>query len=143
MSNVTKTYLPDVKKYKLYVEKIFRSGWITNNGELIKTLQEQLKQYLGVKNILLVSNGTLALQLAYKLLNLSGNVLTTPFSFVATVSSQVWEGLSPTFVDIDKETFNMNSYEIRNNIEKNTAAIIPVHVFGNSCEVEKIESIAK
>ena len=96
-----------------------------------------------MKNILLVSNGTLALQLAYKLLNLSGNVLTTPFSFVATVSSQVWEGLSPTFVDIDKETFNMNSYEIRNNIEKNTAAIIPVHVFGNSCEVEKIESIAK
>lgn len=143
MINVTKTYLPDLKKYENYVEKIFKSGWLTNNGELVQKLQIQLKQYLGVKNIVLVSNGTLALQLAYKLLNLKGNVITTPFSFVATVSSQVWEGLNPKFVDIDKETFNMDSDKICSNIKKNTAAIVPVHVFGNSCEVEEIDRISK
>ena len=142
MINVTKTYLPDLKRYENYVEKIFKSGWLTNNGELVQKLQIQLKQYLGVKNIVLVSNGTLALQLAYKLLNLKGNVITTPFSFVATVSSQVWEGLNPKFVDIDKETFNMDSDKICSNIKKNTA-IVPVHVFGNSCEVEKIDRISK
>jgi dTDP-4-amino-4,6-dideoxygalactose transaminase len=143
MINVTKTYLPDMKKYQNYVEKIFKSGWITNNGELVRELQTQLKQYLGVKNIVLVSNGTLALQLAYKLLNLSDKVITTPFSFVATVSSQVWEGLNPTFVDIDKETFNINPDKIILGVEKNTSAIVPVHVFGNCCEVDKIDFIAK
>ena len=143
MINVTKAYLPDLKKYESYVEKIFKSGWLTNNGELVRKLQIQLKEYLGVKNIVLVSNGTLALQLAYKLLNLKGNVITTPFSFVATASSQVWEGLNPKFVDIDKETFNMDSDKIYSNIKKNTVAIVPVHVFGNSCEVEKIDIISK
>ncbi|KZL93681.1 DegT/DnrJ/EryC1/StrS family aminotransferase [Clostridium magnum] len=143
MINVTKTYLPHLKKYEKYVEKIFKSGWLTNNGELVRKLQTQLKEYLGIKNIVLVSNGTLALQLAYKLLNLKGKVITTPFSFVATVSSQVWEGLSPKFVDIDKKTFNINPNKIISNINQDTAAIVPVHVFGNSCEVEKIDTISK
>lgn len=143
MINVTKTYLPDLKKYQNYVEKIFKSGWLTNNGELVQKLRFQLKQYLGVNNIILVSNGTLALQLAYKLLNLKDYVITTPFSFVATVSSLVWEGLTPKFVDIDIETFNIDSDKIIQSISKDATGIVPVHVFGNCCDVEKISKISK
>jgi len=143
MINVTRTYLPDLKKYQCYVEKIFKSGWLTNNGELVQKLQIELKQYLGVQNILLVSNGTLALQLAYKLLDLKNHVITTPFSFVATVSSQVWEGLTPKFVDIDIDTFNIDPEKIIPFISKDTTGIVPVHVFGNGCDVEKISTISK
>lgn len=143
MINVTKTYLPDIEKYKRYVDKIFQSGWITNNGEMVKRLEQRLKEYLGVRNILLVSNGTLALQVAYKLLELKGEVITTPFSFVATTSSLVWEGLKPVFVDIDKATFCIDTKKIEESINERTSAILPVHVFGNGCEVEKIAEIAK
>lgn len=143
MINVTKTYLPDLEKYKSYVEQIFQSGWITNNGDMVKKLEQRLKEYLGVKNILLVSNGTLALQVAYKLLELKDEVITTPFSFVATTSSLVWEGLEPVFVDIDKDTFCLDADKIEERITERTSAILPVHVFGNGCEVEKIDEIAK
>lgn len=143
MVNVTKTYLPSVEKYKRYVDKIFDSGWITNNGEVVKLLEEKLSHYLGVNNILLVSNGTLALQVAYKLLNLKGEVITTPFSFVATSSSLVWEGLKPVFADIDRRSLCIDPKEIPNKITPNTSAILPVHVFGNGCEVEEIANIAK
>jgi dTDP-4-amino-4,6-dideoxygalactose transaminase len=142
MINVTKTYLPDVEKYKEYIDNIFQSGWITNNGEMVKKLEQRLKEHLGVKNILLVSNGTLALQVAYKLLELKGEVITTPFSFVATTSSLVWEGLKPVFVDIDKDTFCLDYNKIEEKVTKNTSAIVPVHVFGNGCEVERIDEIA-
>lgn len=141
--NVTKTYLPSVEKYKRYVNKIFKSGQITNNGELVQELENRLSEYLGVENLVLVSNGTLALQLAYKLLNLEGEVITTPFSFAATTSSLVWEGLSPVFVDIDKETLNIDTRRIEEKINEKTSAIVPVHVFGNGCNVEEIKRIAK
>ncbi|MEJ8552666.1 DegT/DnrJ/EryC1/StrS family aminotransferase [Tepidibacter sp. Z1-5] len=141
--NVTKTYLPDINKYKKYVEHIFESGWITNNGKLVQELEIKLKEYLGVRNILLVSNGTIALQVAYKLLELKGDVITTPFSFVATTSSLVWEGLKPVFVDIDKHNLNIDTSKIEDSISDNTCAILPVHVFGNVCDVEKIKEIAK
>lgn len=143
MIKVTKTYLPDKSKFKTYVDNIFDSGWITNNGEYVKELKNRLEEYLGVKNLLLVSNGTLALQIAYKLLELEGEVITTPFSFVATTSSLVWEGLKPVFVDIDPETFCIDYKKIEEKITENTSAIVPVHVFGNGCEVEKLELIAK
>ena len=143
MANVTKTYLPDVEKYKEYVNNIFQSGWITNNGEMVKRLEQRLKEYLGVKNILLVSNGTLALQVAYKLLELKGEVITTPFSFVATTSSLVWEGLKPVFADIDEDTFCLDYNKVEEKVTENTSAIVPVHVFGNGCEVEKIDEIAR
>ena len=104
MINVTKTYLPDPEKYKTYVDRIFKSGWVTNKGELVVELEHRLKEYLNVKNLLLVSNGTLALQTAFKLLKLKGSAITTPFSFVATTSSLVWEGLKPVYSDIDCET---------------------------------------
>lgn len=142
MINVTKTYIPDIKKYEAYVEKIFNSGWMTNNGQLVQELEKRLKEYLGVKNVVLVSNGTLALQIAYKALELKGDVITTPFSFAATVSSQIWEGLKPIFVDIEETTLNMNWIEIERHITPKTSAIIPVHVFGNPCNVEEIEKIS-
>jgi len=143
MINVTKTYLPSKKKLKNYIDEIYNTGWLTNNGPLNQKLEAKLKEYLGVKNIILVSNGTLALQVAYKLLNLSGEVITTPFSFVATTSSQVWEGLTPVFADINKDTYCIDSKKIEEKITEKTTAIVPVHVFGNACEVEEIERIAK
>ncbi|MCY6370544.1 DegT/DnrJ/EryC1/StrS family aminotransferase [Clostridium ganghwense] len=143
MINVTKTYIPDSKKYKSYIDKIFSSGWLTNNGQFVRQLEKRLKQYLNVKNILLVCNGTIALQLAYRLLELKGKIITTPFTFVATVSSQVWEGLNPIFCDIDKETYNIDSQKIEKSITDNSSAIVPVHVFGNSCDINFIDSISK
>lgn len=143
MINVTKTYLPDVEKYKNYVDRIFQSGWLTNNGQYVRELQRRLEEYLGVKHLILVSNGTLALQIAYRALELKGDVLTTPFSFAATTSSLVWEGLNPRFVDIDSETFNIDHRKIESSITPETTAIVPVHVFGNPCEVEEIDKIAK
>lgn len=142
MINVTKTYLPDIDKYKAYVDKIFSSGWLTNNGDITRELEKRLAEFLQVKNLVLVSNGTLALQLAYKLLDLKGEVVTTPFTFVATTSSIVWEGLEPVFSDIDPDTFNLNPEKIEERISDKTSAIVPVHVFGNACDVEKIAEIS-
>lgn len=143
MINVTKTYLPDIERYQSYVQKIFSSGWITNNGALVNKLEQRLKEYLGVKNIVLVTNGTIALQVAYKLLGLKGDVITTPFSFVATSSSIIWEGLTPVFVDIDSDTFNIAYNKIEEKLTSNTSCIVPVHVFGNGCEVEEIDNISR
>lgn len=142
MINVTKSFLPSKDTYKSYVDRIFESGWLTNNGELLIELEHRLKEYLGVKNIILVANGSIALQVAYKSLELKGEVITTPFSFPATTSSLVWEGLSPVFADIDSNSFNLDSNNIESLITKNTSAIVPTHVFGNPCDVESIQSIA-
>ncbi|PJI09694.1 MULTISPECIES: DegT/DnrJ/EryC1/StrS family aminotransferase [Clostridium] len=142
MINVTKTYLPPFDKYVKYIKKIFDTGIITNNGEMVRKLEKNIEQYLDVKNVVLVQSGTLALQLAYKILNLKGSVLTTPFSFVATISSQVWEGLNPIFVDINKDTLNIDTKLIEKNITDDVSAIVPVHVFGNSCDVEKIDEVS-
>ena len=122
MINVTKTYMPSKKKLKNYIDEIYSTGWLTNNGPLKQKLEAKLKKYLGVKNIILVSNGTLALQVAYKLLNLSGEVITSPFSFVATTSSQVWEGLTPVFADINEDTFCIDSKKIEEKITSNSSS---------------------
>ncbi|CDM68823.1 DegT/DnrJ/EryC1/StrS aminotransferase [Clostridium bornimense] len=143
MINVTKTFLPDIKKYNNYVKDIFESGWITNNGKYLGELEKRLEEYLEVKNLVLVSNGTLALQLAYKLLGVKGEAITTPFSFVATASSLIWEGIDPIFADIDEESFCIDPSKIEDKITNSTKAIVPVHVFGNCCDVERIDYIAK
>ncbi|MGE4511718.1 MAG: DegT/DnrJ/EryC1/StrS family aminotransferase [Sulfurimonadaceae bacterium] len=143
MINVTKTYLPNKEKYKSYIDEIYENGWLTNNGPLVQRLEKRLAKYLGVKNIVLVSNGTIALEIAYRTLGLKGFVITTPFSFVATTSSLVTNQLLPIFADIDEKTFNINPKNIETLITPNTSAILPVHVFGNACEVEEIEKIAK
>tara|TARA_X000000368_G_C23024032_1_gene709352 strand:- start:609 stop:1682 length:1074 start_codon:yes stop_codon:yes gene_type:complete len=143
MINVTKTYLPNKEKYKKYIDEIYANGWVTNNGPMVKLLEKRLAEYLGVKNIVLVSNGTVALEMAYRTLGIEGEVITTPFSFVATTSSLVTNGLDPIFSDIDYQTLNIDTNNIENKIIKNTSAIVPVHVFGNACKVEKIDAIAK
>lgn len=142
MINVTKTYLPNKEKYKKYIDEIYKNGWITNNGPMVQKLEKRLAEYLGVKNLVLVSNGTIALEIAYRTLDIKGFAITTPFSFVATTSSLVTNGLLPIFADIDENTLNLNPKNIEKLITPNTSAIVPVHVFGNACEVEKIEEIA-
>jgi dTDP-4-amino-4,6-dideoxygalactose transaminase len=142
MINVTKTYLGDIDKFKTYVEGIYARGWLTNHGPLVGELEERLKDYLGVKHIILTNNGTLALQVAYRALNLSGSAVTTPFSFVATSSSLQWEGIRPLFADIDANTWNISPEHIESRIESDTTAIVGTHVFGNPCAVERIEEIA-
>ena len=140
--NVTKTYLPDKQKYISYIDKIYENGWVTNNGPMVRELEHRLAEYLGVKNIVLVANGTIALEIAYHLLKLKSEVITTPFSFVATTSSLVTNGLKPIFADIDPYTFNLDPKNIEEKITDETSAIVPVHVFGNACEVEEIDKIA-
>ncbi|PKM94218.1 MAG: aminotransferase DegT [Firmicutes bacterium HGW-Firmicutes-1] len=143
MINVTKTYLPEIERYKEYIQKIYDKAWLTNNGEFVRELEIKLSKHLGVRNILLVANGTLALQIAYKALALSGEVITTPFSFVATTSSLVWEGLTPIFADIDSDTFNIDPEKIESKITDKTSCIVPTHVFGNGCNVEAIDELSK
>jgi dTDP-4-amino-4,6-dideoxygalactose transaminase len=140
--NVTKSYLPNIEKYKSYIDEIYKTAWLTNQGPLVQKLEKRLAQYLGVKNIVLVSNGTIALEIAYRALDLKGEVITTPFSFVATTSSLVTNRLTPIFVDIDEKTFNLSPENIEKKITSRTSAILPVHVFGNACEVEEIKKIA-
>lgn len=142
MIPVTKSYLPNKDKYKAYVDRIYETAWLTNNGSLLQELERRLKEHLGVKHLILVANGSLALQLAYKALDLKGEVITTPFSFVATTSTLAWEGLKPVFADIDPACFNLDSNNIESLITKRTSAIVPVHVFGNPCQVEAIQAIA-
>ena len=142
MIPVTKAYLPNKHKYQSYVDQIFESGWLTNNGSFLQQLEQRLAAYLGVKNIILVANGSLALQLAYKALKIKGQVITTPFSFAATTSTLAWEGLTPIFADIDPNSFNIDPAQIEAQITPHTSAIVPVHVFGNPCDVEEIQTIA-
>lgn len=141
--NVTKTYLPDRAKLDSYIDRIYQSNWLTNNGPLVQELTSRLSEYLGVVNLLLVSNGTLALQIAYRVLGIRKQVITTPFSFVATTSSLVWEGIEPVFADIDPNTFCIDPKEIEKAITQETEAILPVHVFGNACDIGAIEAIAR
>ena len=142
MINVTKTYLPNKEKYKKYIDEIYENGWLTNNGPLVQRLEKRLAEYLGVKNVILVSNGTVALEIAYRTLDIKGFAITTPFSFVATTSSLVTNNILPIFADIDEQTLNLDPKNIEKLITPNTTAIVPVHVFGNACEVEEIEQIA-
>ena len=140
---LNKPYLPHFSKYKKYLSKMYENVWLTNNGPLLKELTSRLEEYLGVKNLLLTSSGTMALQIAYKALNLSGNVVTTPYSFVATCSSLDWLGLDLNFADIDAESYNLCPNKVAKVINKNTSAIVPVHVYGNPCDVKSFEKLAQ
>ena len=143
MIPVTKPYLPEIDGYKKYIDSIYNRQWLTNNGPLVNEFELKLKENLAIKHLLYVANGTLALQLAIKALGLSGEVITTPFSYVATTSSLVWEGCSPIFVDIDQDTLNIDVDKIEESITDKTTGIVATHCFGNACNIEKIETIAK
>lgn len=143
MINVTKSYLGNKTKFLGYMDSIYASGWLTNHGPLVTELEERLRDYLGVRNIILTTNGTLALQIAYRALNLAGSAITTPFSFVATASSLQWEGIRPIFADIDKDSWNLDPQAIEAQIDSDTQAIVATHVFGNACDVEAISQVAQ
>lgn len=142
MITVTKTKLPSLEKYNRYLKKIWKANWVTNDGQLVQTLEKKLEKYLGVKNLILVTNGTLALQLPIKALGLKGEVITTPFTFAATTNVIMWEGLTPVFANIDPQTFNLDPGDVERKITPHTSAIMPVHVYGNPCAVEKLQKIA-
>lgn len=143
MIPVTKPFLPPKEEYDKYLEGIWRRQWLTNMGPLASELEMELKDYLGVNHLLFVTSGTIALQIAIKALELSGEIITTPFSFVATTSSIVWESCSPVFVDIDRDSLNIDATKIEAAITDKTSAILATHVYGNPCDVEMIEAIAK
>lgn len=143
MIPVTKPFLPPVEEFKKYVDGIWQRQWLTNMGPLASDLEMKLKNHLDVKHLLFVTNGTVALQMAIKALDLKGEIITTPFSFVATTSSIVWEGCTPVFVDIDKESLCIDASKIEEAITENTSAILATHVYGNPCDVVAIEKIAK
>jgi len=141
--NVTKTYLPPKEDFLAYIDDIWESNQITNDGRLVKTLEEKLKDFLKVEHLYFVSNGTVALQIALKALDLHGEIITTPFSYVATTSSIVWEHCKPVFVDIDPSTLCIDPDLIEQAVTPQTTAILPTHVYGIPCDVEKIKKIAE
>jgi dTDP-4-amino-4,6-dideoxygalactose transaminase len=143
MINITKPFLPPLAEYQEYISGIFQRGWLTNNGPLVNELELKLKEYLGVPHLLFLTNGTLALQMAIKALKLEGEIITTPFSFVATTSAIVWEQCVPVFADIDPQSLNIDPASIEKMITPKTKAILATHVFGNPCDIEAIEKIAQ
>ena len=143
MITVTKTFLPPQEEYNTILKRAWDKGWLTNRGELVLELESKLKDYLGVKNVIAMTNGTLPIQIAIKALGLKGEIITTPFSYVATTSSIVWEGCTPVFVDIDPDYLTIDETKIEAAITEHTSGILATHVYGNPCNVEAIEIIAK
>lgn len=140
--NVTEPSLPDLQDFIPYLEKIWESKWLTNNGKFHQQLEKELADFLGVKHLCLFSNGTLALMVALQALRITGEVITTPFSFVATTHSLWWNNIKPVFCDIEEKTFNIDENKIEALITPKTTAIMPVHVYGNPCNNSKIQKIA-
>ncbi|NCC19131.1 MAG: DegT/DnrJ/EryC1/StrS family aminotransferase, partial [Bacteroidia bacterium] len=139
---VTSPLLPPLEEFIPYLEKIWDSKWITNNGQFHQQLEEALCEYLGVKYISVFTNGTLPLITALQALRITGEVITTPYSFVATTHALWWNGIKPVFVDIDPQTLNLDPKKIERAITPKTTAIMPVHVYGNPCNMEEIQAIA-
>lgn len=139
---VTQPYLPPLEEFIPYLEGIWERRILTNGGELHQELESQLCEYLGVKHISLFTNGTIALITALQALKVSGEVITTPYSFVATAHSLLWNGIRPVFVDIDPNNFNIDATKIEAAITPLTSAILPVHCYGRPCDVDAIEKIA-
>jgi dTDP-4-amino-4,6-dideoxygalactose transaminase len=142
MITVTKSDLPPLEKYVEYLNKIWSNRWLTNDGELVQLLTKRLEDYLKTKNLVVMSNGTLTLQLALRALDIKGEVITTPFTFAATTNVLMWEGLTPVFADIDRETYNIDPVDVEKKITDKTSAILAVHVYGNPCNVDKLQTIA-
>lgn len=147
MIHVTSPYLPSIKKYTKYIEDIYERKWLTNNGPLVKELTARLEAYLGVKNLLLVSSGTMALQVAFRIKNLAHKrVLTTPFTFQATYSSLEWQGAEITLSDIADDNWNLDPLNLRDTIKNSDNGIdciVPVHTFGSPCNINEFERLQK
>lgn len=143
MINVTRSFLPPREEYDKYLDRIWESHWLTNNGPMVKELEAKLKEYLGVEYLQFTSNGTIAIQLALKSLEITKKVITTPFSYVATTSTVLWEGCQPVFVDIDPKTLCIDPDLVEHAIDEDTEAVLATHVFGLPCAVEQLEAIGK
>lgn len=143
MIPVTKCFLPPIELYTEWVQKAYDKQWLTNRGELVQLLEERLKGYLGVEWMTVTNNGTIPLQIALKLLGKGGEIITTPFSYVATTAAIVWENCTPVFVDIHPEYLTIDETKIEAAITEKTTCILATHVFGNPCAVDVIEAIAK
>jgi dTDP-4-amino-4,6-dideoxygalactose transaminase len=139
---VTRPLLPPIEEFYEYLKDIWESKWLTNNGKYHQALEKALCEYLGVEFISLFSNGTLALVVALQALRIAGEVITTPFSFVASTHSLWWNNIKPVFVDIDPASLNLDPHKIEAAITQHTTAILPVHVYGNPCDVYRIKEIA-
>lgn len=139
---VTSPLLPNLDEFNEYLKKIWESKWITNNGDFHKQLEKELAEYLKVPYISLFTNGTLPLITALQALRITGEVITTPYSFVATTHALWWNGIKPVFVDIDPKTGNLDPNKVEAAITPRTTAILPVHVYGNPCDVDAIQDIA-
>jgi dTDP-4-amino-4,6-dideoxygalactose transaminase len=143
MITVTKTFFPPLADYQEQLQRIWHNQWLTNRGQLVLELEEKLKEYLNVNHILVTNNGTVPIQIALKLLGNGGEIITTPFSYVATTAAIVWENCIPVFVDIHPEYLTIDETKIEAAITDKTTCILATHVFGNPCNVDVIESIAK
>jgi dTDP-4-amino-4,6-dideoxygalactose transaminase len=143
MINVTKTFLPPIEEYHKQLQRAWDNQWLTNRGELVLELEAKLKDYLSVSNIIATNNGTVPIQIALKLLGKGGEIITTPFSYVATTAAIVWENCTPVFVDIHPEYLTIDETKIEEAITSKTTAILATHVFGNPCNVEAIDKIAR
>jgi len=139
---ITQPLLPDLNGMNLMVKEIWDSGQLSNNGNMVKQLEAKLCEHLSVDSLSVFANGTIALSIACRLLNLSGEVITTPFTFPATVNVLAWNQITPVFCDIEKNTYNMDPAKIEPLITEKTTAILPVHVFGNPSDVDRIERLA-
>ena len=143
MINVTKTFFPPIKEYELLLQRVWKNQWLTNRGQLLLELEEKVKEYLSVSNVIIMTNGTIPIQIALKNLGKGGEIITTPFSYVATTSSIVWENCHPVFVDIHPDYLTIDETKIEAAITPKTTAILATHVFGNPCHVEAIQTIAR
>lgn len=139
---VTSPLLPPLEEFIPYLEDIWEKKWLTNNGHYHKELEKALAEYLGVEFISLFTNGTIPIMVALQSLRITGEVITTPYSFVATTHSLWWNNIKPVFVDIEPDTCNIDPDKIEAAITPRTTAIMPVHVYGNPCDTEKIQAIA-
>ncbi len=140
--NVTKAFLPPAEEYRRYLDGIWSRVWLTNHGPLVTELESRLQTHLGLDHFSYVANGTIALQIAIKALGLMGEIITTPFSYVATTSSIVWENCTPVMVDIDPGTLTIDATRIEAAITERTTGILATHVYGNACDVHAIKAIA-
>ncbi|MGJ8592081.1 MAG: DegT/DnrJ/EryC1/StrS family aminotransferase [Aquaticitalea sp.] len=143
MINVTKTFFPPIEEYQEQIERIWRNEWLTNNGELFKELTERVNSHLGTKYVIPMTNGTLPIQIALNAYGNHGEIITTPFSYVATTASIVWENCTPIFVDIHPDYLTIDETKIEAAITDRTTAILATHVYGNPCDVDAIDRIAK
>jgi dTDP-4-amino-4,6-dideoxygalactose transaminase len=143
MINVTKTFFPPIDQYQVQVQRIWKNQWLTNRGELVLELERSLKNYLGVSQLIATNNGTVPIQIALNLFGYEGEVITTPFSYIATTAAISWEKCTPIFVDIHPEYLTIDETKIEAAITSKTTAILATHVYGNPCNVEVIEKLAK